>query len=77
MQNLHSLEFLAEAFHCNVLGDPSRTDCGGVYFLVHRGWNVRDIRMVDVCEFYSVINNLIWWLIIVYMLIYLILFGGV
>ena len=47
MQNLHSLEFVTEAFRCHVLGSPGETGCDGVCFLVHNGWNTRDVSMAD------------------------------
>ena len=30
-----------------MLGGPGSTDCDGVSFLVHRGWNSRDVSMCD------------------------------
>ena len=29
----------------SVLGNPSRTDCDGVCFLVHTDWNSRDVSI--------------------------------
>ena len=33
-----------------MLGCPGGTDCDGVRFLVHGGWDSRDVSMADVCD---------------------------
>ena len=75
MQNLQLMEYSVEASRCNVhylsmFGSPSRTDCNGVYFSVHRVWNSRDVSMAVMCQrecdFYNVIIMYVaWWLFIV------------
>ena len=51
MPNLHSLEFLAEAFQCHVHHyRPGGTVCDEAGFPVLGRWDSRDISVAGVCD---------------------------
>jgi hypothetical protein len=74
MQNICSLEILAEVFRCHVhhyqrLDATVGTKCD-VRFPINRGWNSRDVIIitgvcdcVKECVFYNVVDHLVCWLI--------------
>ena len=56
MQNLHLLEFLAEACRCYMhhfecFGSAGGTGYDEVCFLVHGCWDSRDVSAVGMCDF--------------------------
>ena len=34
----------------SMLGDPGGTGCDGIHFLVHSGWDSRDVSVFDLCD---------------------------
>ena len=34
----------------SMLDGPGSTDCDGVHFLVHGGWDSRDVSVVGMCD---------------------------
>ena len=56
MQNLHLLEYTAEAFWCNVhhinaWQSRYNSGCDGVRFPLHIGWNSRDVSMASMHDY--------------------------